>query len=115
RRAKGGGAWTSRIILDLDTTGLGAVLGDMRFLGNDMALNLFAEKAGAADFLAEAAEDLVQALSARGFRLKPRFLALPPPPPPETGPARPDGRKAPPPAEPLQALPRRRGGLDVRG
>ena len=80
-RGKQGG-WTSRVILDLNTTGLGPVLGDMRFFGQDMILNMFVDKQNTADFLAVSAEDLVAGLAERGFRVKPRFMVLPPPPPP---------------------------------
>lgn len=76
------GSWTARVILDLNTTNMGPVLGDMRFFGQDMVLNLFVGNADTAAYLARSAEDLSEALLAKGFRLKPKFLVLPPPPPP---------------------------------
>lgn len=76
------GGWSARVILDLNTTNMGPVLGDMRFFGQDMVLNLFVEDAGTAAFLADAADELAEALLGKGFRLKPKFLVLPPPPPP---------------------------------
>jgi hypothetical protein len=111
----GSGGWTSRVILDLNTTGLGPVLGDMRFFGRDMVLNLFVGKSEMAEFLAESGGDLIRALLDKGFRLTPHFLVLPPPkirddhpevriPPPEEPPAIQPG-----------PLPRRRGRLDIRG
>ncbi|MDR0362269.1 MAG: hypothetical protein LBJ46_06245 [Planctomycetota bacterium] len=76
--AKGG--WSSRVILDLNTTVLGQVLGDMRFFGKDMVLNMFVDNKGTADFLARAGGELADKLLGKGFRLKSRFFVLPPPP-----------------------------------
>ncbi|MCC8179549.1 MAG: hypothetical protein LIP23_01350, partial [Planctomycetes bacterium] len=88
--------WTSRVILDLNTTSMGPVLGDMRFFGSDMVLNMFVEKQDIADFLATSAADLVDALRDKGFRMRPRFMVLPPPPPPpEIRAERPDMADAP--------------------
>lgn len=87
KSAKGG--WSARVILDLNTTSMGPVLGDMRFFGQDMVLNLFVDKQETAEFLAGSAEDLTEALLGKGFRLKPKFMVLPPPPPPMELPAAP--------------------------
>ena len=59
-----------------------AVLGrEIRYkVGQDMVLNMFVENADTAAFLAKAADRLSEALLAKGFRLKPKFLVLPPPP-----------------------------------
>ncbi len=81
RRSKTAKGWSARVILDLNTTNMGPVLGDMRFFGQDMVLNLFVENSEIAGFLAEKTEELSEALQAKGFRLKPKFLVLPPPPP----------------------------------
>ena len=121
RRSKGGrdGGWTSRVILDLNTTGMGPVLGDMRFFGSDMILNMFVEKRETADFLGGAADELADGLHAKGFRLKSRFMVLPPPPaPPEIQAQRPeiagaaDAGGTPP---PVPGDTKRRGRLDVKG
>ncbi len=85
KSAKGG--WSARVILDLNTTNMGPVLGDMRFFGQDMVLNLFVDKKETAEYLASSAEDLTEALLGKGFRLKPKFMVLPPPPPPPEIPA----------------------------
>ncbi len=75
-------SWTSRVILDLNTTVLGPVLGDMRFFGSDMVLNMFVDDQKTADFLAQSGDELAEQLLGKGFRLKSRFMVLPPPPPP---------------------------------
>lgn len=80
-KAQGDG-WSARVILDLNTTGMGPVLGDMRFFGNDMTLTMFVGQQSAADFLSAAANELADDLLEKGFRLKSRFLVLPPPPQP---------------------------------
>ncbi len=77
KSAKGG--WSARVILDLNTTSMGPVLGDMRFFGQDMVLNLFVDQKETAEFLAGSAEELTEALLGKGFRLKPKFMVLPPP------------------------------------
>jgi hypothetical protein len=82
RGKKKGDGWSSRVILDLNTTRLGPVLGDMRFFGQDMTLNMFVDKQDAADHLSASAAELVENLSAKGFRVKMKFMVLPPPPPP---------------------------------
>ena len=83
RRSKGkADGWTSRVILDLNTTRMGPVLGDMRFFGQDMVLNMFVEDQGTAEYLAASEEYLADALWAKGFRLKSKFMVLPPPAPP---------------------------------
>ncbi|MDR1612753.1 MAG: hypothetical protein LBT97_08205, partial [Planctomycetota bacterium] len=73
--AKGG--WSSRVILDLNTTALGPVLGDLRFFGKDLVVNLFVGKQETADFLARESGGLTDRLLGKGFRLKARFLVLP--------------------------------------
>ena len=80
RSNRKGDGWSSRVILDLNTTGMGPVLGDMRFFGQDMVLNMFVEKPETADFLGKSAAELGDALKEKGFRLKSRFMVLPPPP-----------------------------------
>jgi hypothetical protein len=108
--------WTSRIILDLTTTGFGPVLGDMRFFGKDMILNLFVGKSEMAEFLDESGGDLIQALLEKGFRLTPHFLVLPPPKIQQAG--HPEVRESPPAEPPIiqsRPVPRQRGRLDVRG
>ena len=79
----GKGGWSSRVILDLNTTNLGPVLGDMRFFGKDMTLNLFVEQLDAAAQLLQAAGGLAAALREKGFRLEAKFMVFPPPSPPE--------------------------------
>ncbi len=118
RTARKHEGWTSRVILDLNTTGMGPVLGDMRFFGQDMVLNMFVDKAETAAFLGESADALAEALIDKGFRLKSRFLVLPPPP--AIAAARPDIAPSEPESAPSDALPTRsatgrRGRLDVRG
>lgn len=76
-QASGKGGWSSRIILDLTTTAFGPVLGDARFFGRDMTLNMFVESDVAAAFLAKDEEELVESLLEKGFRLKPRFMSMP--------------------------------------
>jgi hypothetical protein len=120
RRSQGkAGGWTSRVILDLNTTGLGPVLGDLRFFGKDLILNLFVDRGDTARYLEAAADDLLQALRDKGFRPRPRFLVLPPPKPPEIRSENPLAAAPPTPAETVAPLrpvgPRRRGGLDVKG
>lgn len=99
RKSKGKGeGWSSRVILDLNTTSMGSVLGDMRFFGQDMVLNMFVENKETAAFLAESGADLQEKLLGKGFCLKPRFMVLPPPPPkPELQGSRPEiaGESAP--------------------
>ena len=111
----GGRGWTSRVILDLNTTSLGPVLGDMRFFGRDLILNLFVGKSEMAEFLAESGGDLIRTMLDKGFRVTPHFLVLPPP---KSREGRPEVRE-PPPEEPpaIQSGPlsRRRGRLDIRG
>ncbi len=81
RRSKGkNDGWTQRVILDLNTTRLGPVLGDMRFFNTDMILNLFVERHELATYLESASEQLVDGLWVKGFRVKARFMVLPPPP-----------------------------------
>lgn len=82
RSKKKGDSWTSRVILDLNTTKMGPVLGDMRFFGNDMIVNMFVETPETASYLEKSAEDLIAGLSDKGFRVKTRFMVMPPPPAP---------------------------------
>jgi hypothetical protein len=114
RRAKGGGSWTSRVILDLNPTGLGPVLGDLRFFGSALTLNLFVGDEGTAKFLAGAEKELVEALGKKGFGIRPRFLVLPPakPPPTPSPPPPPERPESGPPPPPPGRPP---GRLDVRG
>ncbi|MCD7896533.1 MAG: hypothetical protein LUG50_07645 [Planctomycetaceae bacterium] len=82
RRSKGkNDGWTQRVILDLNTTRLGPVLGDMRFFNKDMILNLFVERHDLATYLESASEQLIDGLWVKGFRVKARFMVPPPPPP----------------------------------
>lgn len=121
RRGKGKQeGWTSRVILDLNTTRMGPVLGDMRFFGQDMVINMFVEKQDTADYLERSAEDLIDGLWAKGFRVKTRFMVLPsPPPPPELRADRPQiaGEPEPQPERPAGSSggTTRIGRLDVKG
>jgi hypothetical protein len=80
RRSKGRqDGWSSRVILDLNTTRMGPVLGDLRFFGQDMTVNMFVEKQDLADYLEREAESLIDGLWSKGFRVKARFMVLPTP------------------------------------
>ncbi len=117
RGKKKGDGWSSRVILDLNTTRIGPILGDMRFFGQDMTLNLFVDRAEAADYLSASAGELEENLSAKGFRVKMKCMVLPPPPPAPTLDAeRPliAGEEAPSPQEtPPHAANTLRGRLDI--
>ncbi len=79
RRAAGGPGgkrWSARVILDLQTTQLGPVVGDMRFFGHDLALTLYASDEETRAWLADNAEDLSAALREKGFNLTPRFSLI---------------------------------------
>lgn len=92
RRSKNkGDGWSSRVILDLNTTRMGPVLGDMRFFGQDMILNMFVNEKETAEYLETEAEMLVEALLDKGFRVKTRFMVLPPVAAPEIRAERPAG------------------------
>lgn len=92
RRSKNkGDGWSSRVILDLNTTRMGPVLGDMRFFGQDMILNVFVNEKETADYLEGESEMLVDALWSKGFRVKTRFMVLPPVSTPEIRAQRPEG------------------------
>lgn len=94
RSKKKGDGWSSRVILDLNTTRMGAVLGDMRFFGQDMILNMFVSEKETAEYLEGEAELLVDALWEKGFRVKSRFMVLPPVAAPEIRAERPSGLDA---------------------
>jgi hypothetical protein len=115
QRSQREGGWSARVILDLATTHMGPVLGDLRFFGHDLLLNLFASDSATVERLSSHQEELGQALRDKGFRLKPKFLLLPPPPPPP--PANPPEPPSPtPPTAPVIRLPRRLDGrLDIEG
>ncbi|MCD8141214.1 MAG: hypothetical protein LUE17_15865 [Planctomycetaceae bacterium] len=78
RRKDKGEGWNNRVILDLNTTRMGPVLGDMRFFGQDMVLNMFVEHQDTATYLEASGKELVAALADKGFRVKARFMVLPP-------------------------------------
>ncbi len=69
--------WSSRVILDLNTTRMGPVLGDLRFFGQDMVVNMFVESQDLAAYLEREAESLIDGLWGKGFRVKTRFMVLP--------------------------------------
>ena len=69
--------WSSRVILDLNTTRMGSVLGDLRFFGQDMTVNIFVERQDLAGYLESESERLIDGLWAKGFRVKARFMVLP--------------------------------------
>ncbi|MCD8349456.1 MAG: hypothetical protein LUC93_02430 [Planctomycetaceae bacterium] len=77
RRKDKGEGWNNRVILDLNTTRMGPVLGDMRFFGQDMVLNMFVEHQETAKYLEASGNDLIAALAEKGFRVKARFMVLP--------------------------------------
>ncbi len=80
RRSKGrGDGWSSRVILDLNTTRMGPVLGDLRFFNQDMIVNMFVERQDLADYLESEAENLIDGLWGKGFKVKTRFMVLPTP------------------------------------
>ncbi|MCC8165898.1 MAG: hypothetical protein LIQ31_07060 [Planctomycetes bacterium] len=80
RRSKGkNDGWAQRVILDLNTTRLGPVLGDMRFFNKDMILNLFVERHDLATYLESASEQLIDGLWVKGLRVNARFMVFPPP------------------------------------
>lgn len=91
RKSKGkGDSWSSRVILDLNTTRMGPVLGDLRFFGQDMVVNMFVEDQDLAGYLERESETLVDGLWAKGFRVKARFMVLPPRTAPEIHAGRPE-------------------------
>lgn len=95
---KGGGRkkdrdWDQRVLLDLDLSRLGTVMGDLRFAGGVLSVRILAQDGDAATHLQEGADMLVDALREKGFPCQPTFGVLPTlplePPLPDTGAAPP--------------------------
>ncbi|MCX7935895.1 MAG: flagellar hook-length control protein FliK, partial [Planctomycetota bacterium] len=71
--------WNARVVLDLQTTRLGPVAGDMLFRGREINLRLYAASPETADYLASGQEELTAALRQKGFNCLPRFAVIPQP------------------------------------
>jgi len=95
--------WTARILLDLTTTNLGPVVGDMQFRQKNLDLRLFAPNEAATEWLAGERQTLIEALREKGFSCRPRFLLIPPSNEPPAPAAAADGQPPP-----------RSSGLDLR-
>lgn len=79
---KGGGRkkkqpWDQRVLLDLDLSALGTVLGDLRFAEGMLAVRILAQDADAVAHLQADAETLAAALHEKGFPCQPAFAVLP--------------------------------------
>lgn len=70
------GKWSARVLLDLHTTQLGPVVGDLRFVGKEISLTFYAADAEARDNLSADRAELVGALRDKGFRCSPRFRLI---------------------------------------
>ncbi len=72
-----GRRWSARVVLDLQTTRMGPVVGDMRFFGREVALSLFAADRDTSDYLGSERGQLTAALREKGFMCTPRFRVIP--------------------------------------
>jgi len=83
-RGPGAGPWSTRVVLDLHTTGLGAVRGDLRFLPSRLDAVLGTDGEETTALLGSEAEALRDALVDRGFRPRLQFRVVRPPQPQDT-------------------------------
>ena len=79
RRSRLAASWNARVVLDLHTTRLGPVVGDMLFYGREIRLRLYAAEKEIADYLAASQGELAAALREKGFICTPRFAVIPQP------------------------------------
>jgi len=80
RRSKPDGQnkrWNARVVLDLQTTNLGPVVGDLRFVGREAELRMFCSSAELASFLRAHAGELKEALREKDFHCAPVFSVIP--------------------------------------
>ncbi len=77
RSQRQGVAWNARVVLDLQTTRLGPVVGDMLFMGREIRLRLYSATAEIADYLAANQQELTAALRQKGFACLARFAVIP--------------------------------------
>ncbi len=88
RQQREGRRWSARVVLDLQTTRLGPVVGDLRFYKQDLSLSLFSANRELSDFLARDRKDLIGGLQDKGFHASARFLVIPDAEPVRTTPSR---------------------------
>jgi len=108
RRKGSGEEGPSRVMIDLETTCLGPVAGDIRLRHGDLGVHLWARDAETASWMARRGGELTEALRGLGFRAWAGFAPFPPPPA-QTDPA--PGVAGP----PVQIPPEGAGLVDVRG
>ncbi len=74
---KEGKDWTQRVVLDLDMSGIGAVVGDLKFFKGQLAVSLLSPDAQTVHWLESGADELQAGLEAAGFPCTPAFRILP--------------------------------------
>lgn len=74
---KEGKDWTQRVVLDLDMSAIGTVVGDLKFLNGQLTVALLAPEAQTVRWLESGSEELAAGLEAAGFPCAPAFRVLP--------------------------------------